>query len=233
MLAAAMLALLGAPGALHADSDSVTGKLEAQLRAIGERERLRFVGLNRIADAPARAVAEEGPLNERLDRLLNGYNYLLTVDEMGRPATVRILGKRTQPAEPAARSPVTIITVRRGRHHLVPATLIGYNGATTQALLLLDTGASTVVLPQSQAAPLGFTDDKLTDGVARTAAGTITVRLGQLSQVQVGAARAADIAVAFVDDALLGDGSLLGMSFLEHFDMRLEDGHDRLTLRER
>ncbi len=229
LIAAALILLLHATPAA-ADGDPSPGGLAAQLRAIGEQERLRFVGLNRLAGAPARAVGDASPLKQRLDQLLAGYNYLVTVDDGGQPATVRILGRRAPAVEPPSPAPVTVSTTRHGRHHLVSAKIIGRNGMATEIMLMLDTGASTVVLPQSLAAPLGFNDAALTDSIARTAAGSIAVRLGQLSEVRVGNARAPDVAVAFVDDATLGDGSLLGMSFLERFDVRLEDAYDRLTL---
>lgn len=231
--AAAVVVCLAAAGSSAAGDDTDSGKLQAQLQAIAEQERLHFLGLNRIADDPARPIADGDPLPERLDRLLSGYNYVLTVDAGGRPTTVRILGKRTHSVAPAPIVPVTVITTRRGRHHLVEATVVGRNGELRDLLLMVDTGASTVVLPQSLAAPLGFSEATLKDSVARTAAGAIAVRLGELRQVQVGEARARDVAVAFVDDATLGDGSLLGMSFLERFDVRLEDSYDRLTLRQR
>ncbi|MCU0838435.1 MAG: retroviral-like aspartic protease family protein [Rhodospirillales bacterium] len=229
LIAVAVVLLLNAAPAA-ADGDHSAGGLAAQLRAIGEQERLRFVGLNRLGGAPARAVGDASPLKQRLDQLLAGYNYLVTVDDRGQPATVRILGRRLPVAEPPSPAPVTVSTTRHGRHHLVSAKIIGRNGMATEIMLMLDTGASTVVLPQSLAAPLGFNPHALTDSVARTAAGSIAVRLGQLSEVRVGAAHATDVAVAFVDDATLGDGSLLGMSFLERFDVRLEDANDRLTL---
>lgn len=229
-LVTGLVACLLAVGGAQAEERPPLGRLDAQVRSFAERERLRLIGLSLLANAPARPAVAGGTLHEQLDRLLAGYNYLVTVDEEGRPATVRILGERLDPPPAATATTVTVTTQRRGRHHLVPVTVVGRNGAERRVLLMLDTGASTVVLPQSLAAPLGFADATLTESMARTAGGPIAVRLGQLRQVRVGAAAATDVAVAFVDDATLGDGSLLGMSFLERFDVRLEDGHDRLTL---
>jgi len=55
------LVVIVAPGSLNADSDSGTGKLEAQLRAIGERERLRCLKENTVVPGVlAEVLADAG-----------------------------------------------------------------------------------------------------------------------------------------------------------------------------
>jgi aspartyl protease family protein len=227
-------AILLLPSAIAAATEPEAESLKAALLALTRQEPVRLFGLERLDDGPAPPVAPGAEWRQRLDQLLAGYNYVLTADAPGgQGATVRILGPRAAEPRAPAPTPVSVTTVRRGRHHLVPTTIVGPNGVTAELQLLLDTGASTVVLPASLAAPLGFAAKGLRDDVAHTAAGTVPVRLGTLRAVRVGGAHVANVAVAFVDDAMLGDGSLLGMSFLEHFDLRLEDGFARLTLRRR
>jgi aspartyl protease family protein len=234
VVAAALLLLSAVGAATEPEAES----RKAALLALTQQEPVRLFGLERLDDGPAPPVVPGAEWRQRLDQLLAGYNYVLTADAPGgQGLTVRILGPRAaEPRAPAAApapTPVSVATVRRGRHHLVPTTIVGPNGASAELQLLLDTGASTVVLPASLAAPLGFAAEGLRDDVAHTAAGTVPVRLGTLRAVRVGGAHVANVAVAFVDDAMLGNGSLLGMSFLEHFDLRLEDGFARLTLRRR
>jgi aspartyl protease family protein len=96
--------------------------------------------------------------------------------------------------------------------------------------LLVDTGASTVVLPNSMMEELGFKPNELRDGESQTAAGSVNVKLGQLYSVQVGHAHLRDVAVGFIDDDKLGEQPLLGMSFLGRFRLTIDDENNRVML---
>ena len=69
---------------------------------------------------------------------------------------------------------------------------------------------------------------------ARKASGAVElVKLGKLKTVKVGHALAKDVAVAFLAGAPPAPGdefALLGMSFLEHFRLTIEDAKDQIIL---
>lgn len=227
-VSAVVLALLLSDGRAQAQEPNSAKDLRAQLLDFGAEQDIRIFGLDMIESAPPREVVGES-LVEKLDHLLSGYNYLLIPERNQRGSVLRILGQRPDVADTPLKQ-ATVNTVRSGPHHLVQTVLTGRNGARTELMMMLDTGATTIVLPQSLAARLGFTPDQLKPGVARTAGGDVALQLGRLREVRVGTAHAADVPVAFIDDRQMGEYGLLGMSFLERFQMTLEEMNSRLTL---
>lgn len=226
--AVALVLFASAAAQAQVAGDDGKGSLRAQLLDFAAAHGVRMTGLDIIEDEPARAIVGGG-LTEQLDYLLSGYNYLLIPDGKGGAAVLRVLGRGSEELD-APPKQVSVTTVRSGPHHLVSTVLTGRNGFRTELMMMLDTGATTIVLPDTLAARLGFTPDQLKPGVARTAGGDVALRLGRLSEVRVGSARAADVPVAFIDDRQIGEYGLLGMSFLERFQMTLEDVKSRLTL---
>jgi aspartyl protease family protein len=95
---------------------------------------------------------------------------------------------------------------------------------------VLDTGATTVVLPLSMVERLGFESGDLTDGWSQTAAGRIRVKLGWLQAIKVGRIAEDRVAVAFIEDDQLGNQTLLGMSFLDRFRLTIDDRNERIIL---
>jgi len=216
---AALLATCLAPAAKAAS-------LRAVLRALAQQEGFRVEGGDQIGHEPA--VVTEGALADRLGGLLKDYNYLLTYGS-GRIAVVRITSAKQPGAKSTDRAYVE--TTRIGGHHQVVAELTGPGGNRISADLMVDTGASMVVLPESLMAPLGFTPESLGHGTSQTASDTIAVQVGVLQEVRVGAVTAREIHVSFVPDAKLKGTKLLGMSFLNHFKFSLDDDANELILR--
>ena len=77
---------------------------------------------------------------------------------------------------------------------------------------------------------LGFEPGALRPGTASTANGPVPIQLGTLKSVRVGRARVRDVAVGFIADDRIGDQRLLGMSFLNHFQVTFDDEANRLIL---
>ncbi|QLH38019.1 MAG: clan AA aspartic protease [Defluviicoccus sp.] len=121
--------------------------------------------------------------------------------------------------------------IRHGRHS-VQAVLEGPNGKPVSVSLILDTGATTIALPASMMAALGFSDNNLSPGRTRTAGGTVNARSGRLAAVSIGSARAKDVEIIFIDDRTFGRSSkgLLGMSFLKHFQMTVSNDPAHIVL---
>jgi aspartyl protease family protein len=131
---------------------------------------------------------------------------------------------------PAADHSYAIKTTRRGPHHHVEAVLSGPNGYPYSLSLLIDTGATTVVLPASLSSGMGFRWEELQDGWTQTANGQVPVKRGFLASVKVGDATAENVEVSFIADELLGNQRILGMSFLRNFRMSLDDKNNELIL---
>ena len=205
-----------------------TGKsLRTELEALADQQGLTLSGIDKLENGVATAEGG-GNLARRLDSLLKGYNYLLTYDTTGTITALRILGKSPSAEELEQRA--SVATRRYGNHHVVEAILVGPRGDRRTLPMLVDTGASTVVLPSSMIEEFGFKPSELRDGVGQTAAGPVNVKLGQLYSVQIGQAHLRNVAVGFIDDDKIGKQNLLGMSFLGRFRMTIDDEGDRMIL---
>ncbi len=102
------------------------------------------------------------------------------------------------------------------------------------AQLIVDTGASLTVLSTTIALDLGIlgtTDNELL--TVNTAGGPVQVNVNYLSSINIGNAKAENVAVAIHDlpDIPEQIEGLLGMSFLKHFLITLDAEHARLILR--
>jgi aspartyl protease family protein len=218
------------------------GGLREQLTELADQHGFAVKGLDRLGDEPAKPVA--GELRKQLAMLLSDYSFLLREDGRGNFREVQILGHRparhddnptTQGDErPLARrddeQSYTVKTTRHQSHHYVEAFLTGPNGYPQLSHLLIDTGATTIVLPASLSKVLGFSNQDLRSGWAQTASGKIPVQLGLLAVVKVGDAVAENVEVSFMADAYLDKTRILGMSFLRHFRISLDDQNGELIL---
>lgn len=219
-----MLAGLASPVQLLAQAP--TPDLRVQLRELAAAHGFVLKGLERLGDDAARPVG--GDLRHQIERLLEKYNFVLLHDADGGIAEVRI--SYPKQAAPILPDTYAIQTTRKGLHHVVEAVLIGPGSARQTTSLMVDTGATTVVLPASMMAPLGFRPDDLRDGWSQTANGRIAIKRGTLASLWIGDVVAHDVAVAFVVDPRLPDTRLLGMSFLGRFRVTLDEADDLLIL---
>ena len=215
-----LLLSLGMFGCLaHADT------LRSQLEALAHENHIQLEGLDRLVAAPARKVG--GDAVQQIKSLLNDYNFMIVGhgDKIER-LTITSLKQLI----PKPRFNGAVKTRRLGVHHQVQATLNGPNNVALRVTLLVDTGATTLVLPESMAAQLGFDPTNLQAGVSQTAGGTIPMRLGVLQSVEVGGVLAENVQVSFIGDKQLNGANLLGMSFLNRFRFSLDDENNELLL---
>ena len=136
---------------------------------------------------------------------------------------------QTTNQEPAPNTNIIIPLKKIGGSFVVQATL---NKERT-AHLIVDTGASLTVLSTQIAIDLGIlgtTDTELL--TINTAGGSVQVNMNYLSSLNIGNARANNIAVAIHDlpDIPEQIEGLLGMSFLKHFLITLDAEHAHLIL---
>ena len=220
----AVMATLAWLGAVSAGA--IAAGLGNQISDLAAAHGFAVSGLERLGDAPGKPV--EGDPRARLEALLQGFNYVIVDSSTGGIERVLISSAKGPAAEMVRGARVK--TTRRGNHHIVKAVLIGPSGARRTASLMVDTGASTVVLPKSMSRALGFRDADLRDGWSQTANGRMRIRQGRLHSVQVGQAIVQNVAVNFVDDRGLGGNLLLGMSFLGRFRVTFDDENRSLIL---
>lgn len=169
-----------------------------------------------------------GSVQVQVGEVLRDYNYLLVAGPGRSIERVVIVGaKRYSPASVAS---AAVRMTRDGMHHRVEAVLVGPNGHLIPTSLIIDTGASNVVLPESMMEVLGYRPTEIRSTVSQTASGTVPVKLATLSSVSIGPNMERDVTVTFVQDKKLGDLRLLGMSFLSRFRVTIDDEKNELIL---
>jgi clan AA aspartic protease (TIGR02281 family) len=97
------------------------------------------------------------------------------------------------------------------------------------ATLILDTGASVVVLTEALARKLSVDPSSWPEMVVTTAGGLRVVRRGTLDEIDVQSLRARQVPCAIATE-LPGDVGLLGLSFLSRFDLQFDAARGRVTL---
>jgi aspartyl protease family protein len=216
-LVLALLALLWAWGELPAAQPGSAPEpqtLAAQLQHLAQEQGFEISGLKRIQPAPP-AEAGEGTSIRRIRRLLSGYDHVIIHQSKERIGRLIILGKkRAAPPPPPPDEENVLPTRRLGGHHLVAATLRGPTSAAIEMELMVDTGASLVVLPASAATRLGLDPDKLEARELQTAKGKVQAKIGRLGSIELGSAKLNVVVAAFVVGEHLGGNALLGMNVL-------------------
>lgn len=147
------------------------------------------------------------------------------------PQETVVASARTRPGE------ITVSTQRIGYQHRVGGVVVGPGGSPVPVDFVIDTGASTVVLPTSMIDRLGIDRGQLRESRAQTARGMVGILTGRLDTVEIGGPRnpviAWDVEVAFVEDRYLGGTALLGMSFLGRYTVTIDDTNATMILVER
>ena len=172
-----------------------------------------------------------GPQSVRIGQKLGGVT-LISVDKTGalvedggRHRTIALGQHVTGAGAPSGRAPRATLAAD-GRGHFVTDGRV--NGAALR--LLVDTGATMVSIPGTDARRMGLDFTKGQKGIAQTANGPTPAYRIKLDSVQVG-----EIELLNVDAIVLDGGglsqSLLGMSFLNRVEMRREG--DTMTLQRR
>ena len=201
--------------------------LRSRLADLAVEGNFAIAGLEWIG--PEAAGNGQGSVLERLNLLLQDYNHVLIRDGFGEVTKVLITSRKNSEAVGSATT-VAVYTVRAGNRHYVDATIAGPNGRVRTVRLLIDTGATSLVLPASMISELGFAPEDLHLAIGWGVGGAVPTLVGTLRVVGVGAASADNIPVNFVPDERLRGTKLLGMSFLRHFRMTIDDQRSELVL---
>lgn len=218
--------------------------LSEQLMELAEQRGFEVSGLQILNLATPEEV--EGDLFQQVSMMLSEYNHVIVKSAGDGISRVIIVSKKTPapdvqaapaPAEDGdehnAGDPVVVNTQRRGNLHLVEASLLGSSGKELKMQLVIDTGATHLVLPHSKGGDLGLQIDDLQEREVRTAKGSVNARVGRVPEIKLGGEVVKDVEVAFIQDELLGENQLLGMNVLGRFRITLDDDNNTLTLNPR
>ncbi len=176
-----------------------------------------FVGA--IGDKAAILVIDGGaPRTVRLGQSLQGVK-VVSVD--GERAVIEVDGVRRsllrgQHYQTTASDRQTTVLAADGRGHFIAEGFV--NGKPLR--LVVDTGATVVALPASEAVRLGIDYRKGLPGTTRTAGGVVPVYRVTFDTVKVGGIVLQAVEGLVIEQGL--DIALLGMSFLNRVEMRNE-----------
>ena len=210
-------------GMAFADSND----LRSRLTDLATEGGFTIGGLDSIG--PEAAGSGQGSLSERLNVLLQDYNYVLLQDRFGGIEKVLITSRKNAEGIPSGPR-ASLYTVRLDSRHYVQAAIAGPSGTAKSVTFLIDTGATTVVLPMSLIGELGFMPNDLRQSMGWGVGGPVPILVGRLRTVRVGTVAADDILVSFVADENLRGKMLLGMSFLQRFRVTIDDKRGELVL---
>lgn len=225
----AVIAAFGLAGDPGKGSGEPAPTLRQAITVLAETENIALSGLTKIEESrPAPSIDQAGTVRDRIAALLDQFNYVVGTDSAGNVRRIVILGMQNN--APALPRTITVATRKSGHHHLVSAVLVGAAGKRVQSVMMIDTGASHIVAPESMAADLGFAPEDLHPSAVQTANGRTTAHLGTLTALEIGHQWITEVPVAFMPDAQLGGHVLLGMSALNRFTLTLDDARNLLVL---
>jgi aspartyl protease family protein len=156
-------------------------------------------------------------------KLVNVDSSSATIEENGKRQNLTLGGYISRASSDGGPASVTL-EADRGGHYLIQGQI---NGGT--ARMLLDTGATFVAMPASDALRFGIDYRKGEPGFSSTANGTVPVYRVKLDTVKVG-----DIQLHQIDGMVVENGLnviLLGNSFLSRMEMKREGSKLTLTKR--
>lgn len=213
---------------LSAAAPAQAERLRDRVTRLADEQGFIVRGLDRL---DAAAGIDSPTTNKGLRGLLGGYDYVIEHNPDSTIKRLIILGpKRAAPPAPPPRQEIVLETRRRGVHHLVKATLEGDENRKLDLELMVDTGASYTVLPESTGIQLGLDNQVLETRELQTANGKITARIVTLRSLRLGSLPMTGVQAALVPDSELGGTALLGMNVLSRYLFILDDEQDQLVL---
>ncbi len=169
-----------------------------------------------------------GNSESQIKQLLSGFNYVMVRTDHGKLERLIILDEKS-----VGPKQIVISTQKRGQQHILSASIKGLTDEWLSVDFLVDTGAERIVLPYSIMESLGYDAEKLENLKLQTANGIVEAKNGQLDAIEIGHEIIRDVAVAFVQDELLGENKLLGMNVLSRFRFTIDNELQEITFKKK
>jgi aspartyl protease family protein len=198
--------------------------LLSQIESLQTQTGIQIEGLDKIQnDVKAKTY---GNSEQQIKQLFAAYNHIAIRNKKGNIERIVILNKKP----PKKESRIVLPTKRQGSHFTVEVAVSGDGRLWQDAVMVLDTGADLVVLPESMIESIGLAGSRFTEAKMQTANGEATAKIGLLKELKIAGETIENVEVAFVADALLGENKLLGMSVLGRFQFDIDDKNQLITL---
>lgn len=198
--------------------------LYGQIEALQNQMAIQIVGLDNIGDEPK--VRARGSLEQQLEKALASYNHVISRNPKGKIEKVVIIDRKQK----SDSGRIILPTRSEGGHLLVSLTISGSGAYWEKVEMIVDTGADLIVLPESMIVKLGIAEDTLTPRIMQTANGKADAKVGKLHSVRIEGETLENVEAAFVDDALLNNKALLGMSALGRYKLVIDHESRSVTL---
>ena len=206
-------------------SDSPLGEdLYSQIKSLAEQHQFAIKGLDKVGDEES--INAAGTVQQQLALLMTDFNHIVIHNDNAGIERLFILNKKT--ANHLGRIVVPIIT--KNNHYFINASIKGTDNIWVDIELLIDTGANFMVLPLSMIDKLKLSIKDMQQSQLQTVNGKVDAYTGQIPALEVGNEIVENIAVAFVEDNLMGNYSLLGMSFLGMYRFTIDDEQNHISL---
>jgi len=167
-----------------------------------------------------------GSLEQQLEKALASYNHVISRDLKGKIEKIVIINRKQK----TDNGHIVLPTRTEGGHLLVSLAVSGSGAYWETVEMIIDTGADVIVLPASMIAKLGIDEGTLAPRIMQTANGKADAKIGKLQGVRIEGEILEDVDVAFVDDALLSNKGLLGMSALGRYKLVIDNESRLVTL---
>ena len=198
--------------------------LYSQIKSLAEQHHFVVIGLDKIGDEGT--INAKGTVQQQIALLMTSFNHIIIRNDKAGIERLIILDKKT--ANHLGRIVVPIVI--KNDHYFINASIKGTDNIWIDVELLIDTGANTMVLPLSMMSKLKLPKKDMKQSELQTVNGKVNAYTGQLPALEVGNEIVENIAVAFVEDKLIGDHSLLGMSFLRLYRFAIDAEQNHISL---
>ncbi|MGR9086593.1 MAG: retropepsin-like aspartic protease family protein [Gammaproteobacteria bacterium] len=218
--------LLLAMFCVHAEAREAVGydDLLSQIESLRQRMNIQIVGLEKL-DAADR-VRVSGSLEQQLLQALPPFNHVISRNQRGQIEKIVILGKKQKHGVDRL-----VLPARYENGHFLVAIAVSGDGLSWETVdMIVDTGADLVVLPESMIDQLGMADHVFEARKMQTANGEVDARVGTLHEVRIAGDVLNDVGAAFIDNQLLANNSLLGMSVLGRYKLMIDRRSQVITL---
>lgn len=207
--------------------------LAEQLTELSRAHDFELINADRAKDSPARTAPPSDSPRAQIEAILEGYAYVLLQPPGGKIRKLIVMGRKGDAPVMQNQTQVSgsvVPTEKVGDQHMVTALLFGESGEQIEVSLMVDTGASLIILPASLAPSLGLEPVNMLARTLQTANGRVQARVIRLPQVQIGEEKVPFIETAFVEDDKINGQALLGMNVLKRFRITLDNSEPSLTL---